>query len=621
MNAESLKAWSRFVEVFNDIKKYPSVAHVAVELGISYQTVRNRAAIARKLSAGDASFPAIVNRSSRPEKAVSDDLSAKEHALLRATSLSTDIHDLITSTRYPVVNPDAVVVESHMVRKYSRDGAGYEEVESTPRTWISDTLRVAPVRNVRGRRFIFTGAQNDAVIHEPFWNNLKAYAKHLGAEIVIGPWTYETSWWSETNNSSRNYDPAIEDYLCFGQMALGENFVFCGEMNTLPTAARPISDLTTYSRGKWAVFPHAKLQLKSVPSTDPTQQAHQVMTTGAVTRPKVVARKAGIKSIFHHVIGATLVEFDKAGRLFCRQINAIDDGSFQDLDRKVANGKVTKGHRVRAIVCPDVHRRKLSNVSSRAIFGYDLKTGGYATGSSMFEQLRPEYAFIHDLLDFEARNHHHEKDNAHFFEMAARGRESVYEEVEQAAQLLAALKRPDLKIKVVDSNHDLALERWVREGRYRMDGTNIRYGLKLEDAYLDYRQRAAEALDRDRPPPLFSLFEHAARLALGTALEGIEWVYDGQSFKLDGIECGQHGFRGANGAKGTVTGYAAMGCKMSIGDKHSPEILDGVYVSGVMQLQHGYNKGPSGWAVACTVQYDNGKRCLVTLQDGHWRAT
>lgn len=619
MNAESLKAWSRFVEVFNDIKKYPSVAHVAVELGISYQTVRNRAAIARKLSSGDASFPKIVNRSSRPEKPARDDLSAKEHALLRASSLSADIHDLITSTDYPVVNPEAVTVESHMQRNYSRDETGYVEVESTPRTWISDTLKVEPIAKVNGRTFIFTGAQNDAPVHRPFWNNLQAYAKAIGAQIVVGPWTYETSWWSETNPSARNYDPLIEDRLCFGQMALGDNFLFCGEMNTLPTASRPISDLTTYSRGKWAVFPHAKLQLKSVPSTDPAQQAHQVMTTGAVTMPKVIPRKAGIKSIFHHVIGATIVEFDQEQRPFPRQLNAEEDGSFYDLDIRVANGKVSRGHSVRAVVCPDVHRRKLSNVSSRAIFGYDIKSGARIK-NSLIETLKPEYILIHDLLDFETRNHHNEWDNAHFFEMAVRRRDSVFAEVREAAHFLAVIKDLGAKVKVVDSNHDLALERWVREGRYRNDGPNIRYGLELECAYLDYRKKLADAMDMDQETPKFSMFEHAARLAMGSSLEGIEWIYDGQSFKVDGIECGHHGFRGANGARGTVAGYAALGCKMSIGDKHSPEILDGVYVSGAMQLQHGYNKGPSGWAVTCTIQYKNGKRSLVTLQEGHWRA-
>src|SRR5690606_3123830 len=155
-------------------------------------------------------------------------------------------------------------------------------------------------------------------------------------DIVVGPWTYETQWWSENNTTARSYADEIADYLCFGQMTIGDKFVFCGEMNTLPTASRPISDLLTYSRGRWAGLPHAKVQLKSVPSTDPSRQAHQVMTSGAVTRPKIIGRKAGVKSIFHHVIGATLVEFDQDGDLFCRQLIADEnDGSFYDLDRYV----------------------------------------------------------------------------------------------------------------------------------------------------------------------------------------------------------------------------------------------------------------------------------------------
>ena len=62
-----------------------------------------------------------------------------------------------------------------------------------------------------------------------------------------------------------------------------------------------------------------------------------------------------------------------------------------------------------------------------------------------------------------------------------------------------------------------------------------------------------------------------------------------------------------------------MGRKMTIGDKHSPEINEGVYVSGAMNLRHGYNKGPSGWAVSHVIQYADGKRALITLQKGKWR--
>ena len=59
---------------------------------------------------------------------------------------------------------------------------------------------------------------------------------------------------------------------------------------------------------------------------------------------------------------------------------------------------------------------------------------------------------------------------------------------------------------------------------------------------------------------------------------------------------------------------------MSIGDKHSPEINEGVYVDGCTELQHGYNKGPSGWAVSLIVQYLDGKRTLLTLQHGKFCA-
>jgi hypothetical protein len=534
----------------------------------------------------------------------------EDHAEFRASELRNEIRETLMGTAYPVVNTDAVRVEAYLKRSHSRR-EGYRVIESTPRTTISDTLRVAAVEKAAGTKWLFTGAQNDAPVHKGFWKNLQAYAKHLGAKIVVGPWTYETTWWNEVNPTSRRYASEVQNLLCFGQLAIGDNFVFCGEMNTLPTASRPISDLVTYSRGRWAVFPHAKIQLKSVPSTDPAIQAHQVMTSGACTLPKVIARKAGVKSIFHHVIGATLVEFDSAGDIFCRQINADTDGSFYDLDARVDHGRVSHRHRPTAIIYGDIHIAKADRRNLNACF-FGQK--------SMLASLEPQLAFLHDLHDQEIGNHHR-KDDVHFrHELDTRDRCSVRQEVLRSSLFLAELRKtPASKIVVVDSNHDLALERYVREGRYReYGGRNLAYGLALDLAYTEYRERVAEALDDQLPPPKFSLLEFAIRKEHD--LPHVMWAYDGHSFLVDGVECGHHGFRGANGAKGTVAGFAQMGRKMSIGDKHSPEILEGVYCAGVMNLQHGYNKGPSGWATTCIVQYANGKRTLVTLQNGKWRA-
>lgn len=546
-----------------------------------------------------------------------EELSAEDHAHKRAEMLSAEVTHLITQSKYPIINPEAVIIDSPMIKTWSRKYGQYEEKEGKPRTWMIDTLRVAPIKDSRNRNFIFTGAQNDALLHEEFWANLVAYAAWLNAEIVVGPGTYETQWWAENDPQARTYAPELLEHLCFGQMKIGDNFVFCGEMNTLPTASQPVSDLVTYSRGRWAVFPHAKRQLKSVPSTDPSIQAHQVMTSGYCTRPKIIPRKAGVKSIFHQVIGAVVVQFDDDGDVFCRQITAGENGAFYDLDRHVSDGEVTTGHRARALTIADLHVRKMDQANCMATFGWDLRGNRAHYRNSLIDVINPENVIVHDIFDNESRNHHHVNDNAYSYEMAIRGRDNVEEEVIGVGDFLTLLAGNDRKVIVAEGNHDIALEKYVREGRYRNDGSNIRFGIQLEDAYLGYVEERSYALDNDLPVPRFSLLEYAIRQKFDLG-EAVEWCHDGYSKLIDGIEVGNHGFRGANGAKGTVAGFARVGRKMSIGDKHSPEIMDGVYVSGVMNLRHGYNKGASGWAVTHTIQYPDGKRSLITFQNGKY---
>jgi metallophosphoesterase superfamily enzyme len=48
--------------------------------------------------------------------------------------------------------------------------------------------------------------------------------------------------------------------------------------------------------------------------------------------------------------------------------------------------------------------------------------------------------------------------------MAIRGRDSVANEISDVGYFLEQLKRPDHKVIVVESNHDIGLERYVREG-------------------------------------------------------------------------------------------------------------------------------------------------------------
>ncbi|MEG7603125.1 hypothetical protein, partial [Listeria monocytogenes] len=81
---------------------------------------------------------------------------------------------------------------------------------------------------------------------------------------------------------------------------------------------------------KWGVFPHPRVALQSI-ATMFSHPAKQIMTTGTLSKPNYTPTKAGLKSEFHHIVGALLVEVDGCGNIFCRHLIADALGGFQDL--------------------------------------------------------------------------------------------------------------------------------------------------------------------------------------------------------------------------------------------------------------------------------------------------
>src|SRR4051812_47935002 len=70
-----------------------------------------------------------------------EELSAEEvDPLIRAKTLSAEVTELITRSKYPVINPEALIVDTPMMRVWSRKHGRYEEKEGKPRTWMVETL-------------------------------------------------------------------------------------------------------------------------------------------------------------------------------------------------------------------------------------------------------------------------------------------------------------------------------------------------------------------------------------------------------------------------------------------------------------------------------------------------
>lgn len=551
------------------------------------------------------------------------DVSAWDIANFRAENLASVLHKLITKGNWPVVNHETLLVDSTVRSVYNAKSMTMVKRPGAPIAHITDILKTAPIEDYKGRRFLFTRAQNSTPVNEQFLENMEAYAKVRGADIVIGPSTYHSTWQSENADHARCYDKRIEKYLCFGRIEIGPNFFFAAEHNIIATAERPIRDLISFSEGKWCVVPHSKQNLESVPTTDPKKLCSQILSTGSVTIPKVLAKKAGVKSIFHHIFGFVVVEFDMEGRVFCRHVNATKDGSFYDLNYFVKGGfvrTVDEETRPDYIMPADVHRGKLDFANHQDVmktFGFDGYGG--VDYDNLIAFLKPKRLVLQDLHDGNVDNHY--IDMAQRVENAAGNRDELEVEIKGDGSFLNRLTRlhPWVEEIIVDeSNHDLRVERYAKEHRYDNDPYNACFGMKLHLRYLEYRKDCGIRRSSNLPRERFSLHEWAVR-HFYPLLNRVTWIYDGESRIINEVEVGHHGFRGTNGSKASISSYVRIGAKISYGDKHAPSIADGAFQAGVMALQQGYNIGPSSWGVSHILQYANSKRCMITMNNGAYQ--
>lgn len=499
------------------------------------------------------------------------------------------------------------------------------------------------------RRFILTSAQDQTSIHDDFLTNLEAYRDHLAktgpCEIMIAGYLYNKKLFgrgkakdkdgkaTDKNEEIPDWHYRIIPYLVNQRVRLGEGIEWCGEMNTLPTATNPLSGFETYTKERWGVFPHAKVQLQSVP-TMKNSPAKQNMTTGSITRENYIARKAGIKASFYHEIAAVLVEVSGDGTFFCRHLLAEEDGSFMDLDVRVQTEKddsprkntpfITTGNRVAAINWGDLHVAQIDPVVARASFGYWPQEERQANqprlwhkvepevSGSILDTLQPVYQFFHDVCDFQARNHHNLRDPHLMFSLYVDGGDSVETELREVAQFIEATQRDFCQTIVVESNHDLALKRWLKEADYRHDPRNAEF-------FLACQRRTYQAI-RQRDPD-YSVFEYVLTDYFeDLSCEGVKFLREDESFLVMDIEKGMHGHLGANGARGSPKTFTRAGRKSTTGHTHSCQILDGAYVSGTTsKLCMGYNKGMSSWSHSHVITLANGQRQIITMQGGKWR--
>ena len=463
------------------------------------------------------------------------------------------------------------------------------------------------------RYFLLTAAQDDTPVNMPFWRNLIAYRDHLGAELFVGGFTYQKGLFEDHSVAAGVFDSEVVPYLHPQIVELAPRLVWYGRANILPTAADPLVGWDTQTRDAWAIFPHAKIALRSIPVM-PGRPGKQIMTTGVVTRENYVQRNAGQKAEFHHTIGATVVEVRSDGRFWCRQIAATKDGSFQDLDVVVSNETVTEGNAVEAITWGDIHIECLDpNVAIGAWGGF---SGTFDCGA-MVDVLRPRYQFFHDLYDFTARSHHTRNDPHERVRRIVENQDNVEDAIKMGADFLKRTQRFSTQSVAVFSNHDgLHIEKWLKDPLASLDAANAYYWHHLNAVY--------HKAIRDRDDE-FMVHAFALREA-GGGLPGVTFLGEGESFLIAQgtapIECGLHAHMGPRGSRGSAASLAKIVERVNAAHVHEPTIKEGAYFAGLSgRVDMPYaTRGPGAWHHAHIVTYPNGKRTIVTMLNGRWRA-
>lgn len=460
-------------------------------------------------------------------------------------------------------------------------------------------------------RFIVTSAQDDTPVHDEFWKNLKSFAEFQKAEIIVAGFTYQKGLFEDHNQATGQYDPRLHEYMEYDRVHVSDSLMIVSDANVLPTSANPLNGWMTVNHGDHVVVPHARIALKSIPRMQ-GQPARYAVSTGCCTIPSYAPRAAGRKAIFHHTYGALLVEVDTDGATFFRHIIAADDGSFHDFDALIADGQVYEGYRAKSITWGDIHHEQLNALIARISFGVNIWSNKVVTRNNILDWLQPEYQIFEDTLDFRRRNHHGINDPHERARIEASSDGNVEDEVRMATAFVNACQRPWTRAIVVESNHDAALAKWLKNHDGAADAENAYYWHRLNAHWHDEIRANNKS---------FNVVEFAMRSA-GLDQE-VEFLGAGGSFMIGDVECGLHGDLGINGARSAPAQYRRFGVKTTSGHTHSPEIIDGQYVAGVSaNLDQGYNKGPSSWGHGHVIQYQNDKRCIILIdEDGRFCAT
>lgn len=445
------------------------------------------------------------------------------------------------------------------------------------------------------KRFIITWAQNNTPVHTKFFENIKAYATYIDADIhvVAGRYKNPTSVFDDSEVDF--WVDEILPYLDANRHDIHKYLSVMSDVKIQPTATNPMSGLQGVSGINSCVFGSPKVQLEMIPVLE-GNKPKMMLTTGAVTVINYTDSKAGKKGEFHHTLGFVVVEIKDKDTFFVRQVTAHHkNGSFSDLFFNVNNGNVERLKSIAGIVLGDLHSghhdQKLINKTHE-----------------LLQVLVPEHVILHDIYDGSSINPHESKDPFLQYGKEVKGTNSVGKEIDAMMVLLEPFKK--YKNVVIDrSNHDDFLDRWLKNEDWKRQPTSKNSLIYMEYSAILLKQYAKNPYSVKGVIPEIINQKYPNFITLGR----------NESYKILDWEVGQHGDVGSNGSRGSLLQFRKLNTKIIVGHYHSPGRKDGALAVGTStHLRVGYNIGPSSWLQSHVIIHNDGKAQHINYINGEF---
>lgn len=460
-------------------------------------------------------------------------------------------------------------------------------IEQTWGTWTdfvkeaSETLKLARHTIIKKigntNKIVVTYINDGASVDLDCFLTLKNYAEFNNAELVV--------LWGKPlikGKTFSNYEYEIlGNYLATSVETTKDKNIIIQDF-LIPTSQKnPLLNLDKLSTDvKTIVVGATKQYLKILPYKQYT--SYRVgCSTGTIGEISYNETVSGYIDNKYHTFGAILLDWSDVDNRYKVRNLVYKNNCICDLTKKYTKNTIEDIKKVSGMVLGDLH---LPDEDEDAL---DATT-------SYLDLLKPEYVVIHDVASWNSISHH--EFNQHLSKVKNTTEDTLTLEIELNS-VLQRLKFftscfPDTKFRIVTSNHDYFINKFLEKGEFIKDSRNAIIGAKL---FIDYVQ------DKD--------------IFAGKLPNNIKTLPKNQSFKVKGFELSEHGDSGISGANGSINALSKTFSNCIIGHTHSPELKEDVVVVGTLsKLKLSYNqKGMTTWAHCNAVIYENGTAQLLFI--------